>query len=470
MKNCTKYLSVAIGALVIIVFAVTVDVASAAPTNPQSLSVSADETVDPRPDTCWSLQGPTGTNQCDSSVITLGTQSSEWSSIMRGDCDTTAIADFIISKGDDFEPFMYDYLHLYSTATTNGEVLWFESLIGKLNALVGPILQTALMKPGQSIAERQNLYEQIFFGDLGITLGDSECNPDPGNCENNYCASPPLSVSFPYLGDVAGFQWNNNYDQNSQVPYQVTGTYWSLDYEYEDQSAYTVSKIMVGSDDGNCEQNNVSYNKKVVATTTSSSTYAFTDANSSSMKWTSSASFSDKLDGLGVDLSEKITTSVTDTITSGFTTTTKQTQTTSNAVTFQTTADVPSGATVNVTMTFEQVAANVTWTNNGEFSPTEYVVPTTSDVSLTSTAVHLPQLSTETLKTAINRAVEVWGWTWSDNFIDQLVTASIGGTAETKQGGDTVNTYTLACNTTDVPVGSCNQKESEEYPVNVTSC
>eukprot|EP00127_Corallochytrium_limacisporum_P004317 Clim_evm262s157 gene=Clim_evmTU262s157 len=385
--------------------------------------------------------------------------------IMNGFADMSALSQFIIDQGTDFEDYMSDKAGNFQVLNESGDIDPWNSLLWKLNALCGPVLALPFY---------------INRTDDNAEDWDTWWNALQDLTPSNEPTTVQFSNSSIF---VQGYPCYSNAESPDFVPLAVSFPsifYGCLDVTATDGSgclstgdASVVDMFMYHS--GAFEY---TYAQRIVEITTTTSQHQLSTTTKVNTEIDISEKAGISLDLLSAEETSTIKTGISETVGAAFTTTSTYTHSTTTTVSIENDYNVLPEAVFNFTMYTAQVQADIYITGDIVYDPDNTGIQT-----WLSNATIIPQLGENIPELLLNKqlttlgqiqsvakmAMGLIGAEWSDTFLDTLISASIAGKVSSTAGTENI-AETYACDIDSVPAFTCNKLLAESFPPNATEC
>eukprot|EP00127_Corallochytrium_limacisporum_P005784 Clim_evm2s211 gene=Clim_evmTU2s211 len=405
---------------------------------------------------------PVSQGKCTGDFYNRGKNYPYWAQLVGiGSCDTSAMAEFILDKGDYFETYLSNRWWVFEGDYTSDypkEQALYTNFINKMNGLVGPVLQMPFYDDSVSEADLRTYSNKLLT--LLYTPEETSFDCTDACRGQDSCTVAPYAISFPFY-DYYAAQGSNDIHEAEFVQ-----NWWLMDYAY----IPTDMEIDIRSNhQGTCQKYTESYSHSISTTNTATSSNTIGQTFGTSFKITQSATVKEGFGMMSATESTSVEAGFTSSTSASLTTTESFSQTETSEATKTYPIDIPDGALMNNTMFVNQIHADLTYTGDVVYDANHQLIYPWYQTNA-KFRPHIPiGLTIGTVKNLVQDAMDLTGISWSNQFVDNMFTSSITGRSKSIQGTMVISS-TNFCDLATTPANSCTEYDAEMYPIQSNDC
>eukprot|EP00127_Corallochytrium_limacisporum_P000999 Clim_evm83s33 gene=Clim_evmTU83s33 len=297
---------------------------------------------------------------CDMDLLREGVNNQNIMKAVGGQCDTTIIAKEYVKEKENLEKFLLQFISNFNMLAKGAKSMdvsssW-ESLLGKMNVMWGPLLIAPFYDPDVS-KDDLDTYQKSLYEVMGGSL-DTPC----AQTKYDQGDGVPFAVGFPYLSAYNG-------GGAAVEPEKVLSTWWTMESRNIPTNVqYSMNKNMSPQ----CDIVQLSYEDTVTLTTSATSSHSISDSFKYSTEVKASAEVGASMAGMSSKVSTEVKTGFSNTISASYDTSKTVTEQSTSKVSNYETVRIPGYAISNVTQYVDQVEARLGYTNDTLFGLCQY--------------------------------------------------------------------------------------------------
>eukprot|EP00127_Corallochytrium_limacisporum_P005433 Clim_evm2s205 gene=Clim_evmTU2s205 len=363
---------------------------------------------------------------CNDGAFVLGTGYQFWDLLMSGSCDMKFMALHILESGSNFDLQMRNYLGRYVVQDDP-----IESVMAKINTVVAAVLMTPFYSEAISEAEKKAYAEELygtFYKQASTEVGTCESTCAKGDLT---CTTTPWSIHCPT-------DLNRNLHVDEDVP--LKNRWWVLDWTTKPQAA---SSVIMNNDGPECETVTVAYSRTITTEHTTTVEESFGRERSVSTEMEMSVQVSGGFGGMDTEFETSLKSTFEQTIEEAYSSEYEVTESESITASSEETLQVPAMSILVHNVFVEQVEATLLFSLDSTFEQNEFV---NCYISTSPNMTGQPDsgATMNELKALVERVNNLLKLDFSQLFIDQMFTASVGGSS-TVLAGSRTSTNTHRC-------------------------